>query len=676
LLAASRATPLLVLIENVHWIDDSSAEFLSRLAARLPGHRVLLLLSTRPGLPPKLTLPEPTVVSVGGLGADDVAHMVRSLLGTTTISAPLLEILVDRGVGNPLYVEELLLQLRETGKIAVTGGEAALVSPEVIVPSTIHDIIAARVDRLADSLKLTLRGAAVVGRRFGVSLLSRVIEVIAEDVRSNLTQLHQTDFVFPSAVDPEPMYSFKHALTQDVLYAGLLERRRRVFHAAAGRGLEELYGARVEEVVELLAYHFGASADDEKAVDYALLAAEKAQRRWANAEALGFFDQALKRLGAMPDTTENRLRRIDAVLKQAEISFALGRLRAHGEALQAIRELVEADADPPRRAAWHLWMGVSYSLTGARPDIPIAHCREAAAIAEMAGLDELRASADCFLSQVYAYAGRHHEGIEAGMRALAVFEARGNVWWTCRALWSLSLTTIPMGRWEKSLEYCERALDHGQRVNDRRLKVVGWWRTGWAHILRGAPELGLQCCEEALALSPVPFDEVMTKAVQGYGLVKIGKADVGIARLSDAVDWLMKGQLIFTATWYALWLADAYLMIGERARAQALAEQLLPTIREFGYRCFEGMAERMLGTALVDADPMVAARHLEVGRGILEEVGAENEVAKALVAEGQLKQAAGDDDAAREMLARAVEIFEALGTLDEPRELKRVPTVA
>src|SRR5262249_39831664 len=155
------------------------------------------------------------------------------------------------------------------------------------------DIIAARVDRLSDELKVTLRGAAVVGRRFGVSLLSRVIEVPAEQVRTHLAQLHEIDFVFPSAVDPELMYSFKHAITQDVLYAGLLERRRRVLHAAAGRGLEDIYHGRADEVVELLAYHFGASADDEKAVDYALLAAEKAQRRWASADALNSFDLAL-----------------------------------------------------------------------------------------------------------------------------------------------------------------------------------------------------------------------------------------------------------------------------------------------------------------------------------------------------------------------------------------------
>ena len=135
------------------------------------------------------------------------------------------------------------------------------------VPATIHDIIAARVDRLVEPLKHTLQVASVVGRRFGVSLVSRVVQAVPTRW-PDLKDLHALDFVFPSAQDPELMYSFKHALTQDVVYASLLERRRRVYHAAAGRGLEELYAGRSDEVVELLAHHFGRSAEDEKAVDY------------------------------------------------------------------------------------------------------------------------------------------------------------------------------------------------------------------------------------------------------------------------------------------------------------------------------------------------------------------------------------------------------------------------
>src|SRR5437879_9153187 len=153
--------------------------------------------------------------------------MARRLLPAGDLSEQLFKIRADRSAGNPLYVEEILRQLQETGGILVEDGEARLGSPDVTVPATIHDIIAARVDRLAEPLKHTLQGAAVVGRRFGMSLLSRILEVVPDRVAGHLRELHSLDFVFPSAPEPELMYSFKHALTQDVVYAGVLERRRR-----------------------------------------------------------------------------------------------------------------------------------------------------------------------------------------------------------------------------------------------------------------------------------------------------------------------------------------------------------------------------------------------------------------------------------------------------------------
>jgi hypothetical protein len=157
----------------------------------------------------------------------------------------------------------------------------------------------------------------------------------------------------------------------------------------------------------------------------------------------------------------------------------------------------------------------------------------------------------------------------------------------------------------------------------------------------------------------------MSRAAQGYGLVKVGKVDSGIEMLAEAVDWFEKSRLPFTRAWFALWLADAHLLVGEPSRAQALAENVLPTVRDAGYRYFEGMAERLLGASLVPTDPEAAARHLDVGRRILEEVGSRNEVAKALVAEATLRRAARDATGARERLTRALTIFEALGTLDE-----------
>ena len=191
------------------------------LAAGLPGHRILLVLTTRPGYAaPWLAPPLAETITVEGLGGGDVRGMVRTLLAAEEVSEQLFKMLAEKSEGNPLYVEEILRQLLETGGIVVESGEARLSRPDVTVPATIHDIIAARIDRLADTLKQTLQGAAVVGRRFGISLVSRILE-LASELRWPGTSgtLHALDFVFPSAQEPELMYSFKHALTQDVVYA-------------------------------------------------------------------------------------------------------------------------------------------------------------------------------------------------------------------------------------------------------------------------------------------------------------------------------------------------------------------------------------------------------------------------------------------------------------------------
>jgi tetratricopeptide (TPR) repeat protein len=431
-----------------------------------------------------------------------------------------------------------------------------------------------------------------------------------------------------------------------------------------------LYAGRNDEVVELLAYHFGRSTEDEDAVDYAILAADKAQRRWANTETLAHLEVARQRLETMPDTASNRLRQIDAVLKQGEVQFALGRHVEHIESLEGIRTLVAETADPRRRATWYYWMGFLHTLTGSRPEVAIAYCREAAAIADTGGFDDIRAFAEACLAQVHVFAGTLWEAVATGERALATFEASGNIWWACRALSQLSPAANLLGDWRRSLEYCRRVLEHGLAVDDLRLKVIGWWRTGSTHIQQGDAALGLQCCEAALALSPTPFDVAMIQANRGRALVKVGQVERGIAELAAAVAWFEQSHLCYTRSLFALWLGDVYLSQGKWFQARALAEEILATCQEAGYRHLAGVAERCLGESLMAEDLTAAARHLEAAVQILEEVGARNEVAKALVAQAKLHQKAGDVSGARCLLERALTLFETLGTLDEPHRVQ------
>jgi tetratricopeptide (TPR) repeat protein len=267
-------------------------------------------------------------------------------------------------------------------------------------------------------------------------------------------------------------------------------------------------------------------------------------------------------------------------------------------------------------------------------------------------------------------AGNLRAAIEAGERALALFEAQGNVWWACRTLWVINTAALYTGDWERSLEYCRRGLAHGQATNDARLKVVGLWRTGSVHIQRGDWQAGLACCREAAALSPSPFDAATIKAVEGFGLVKGGRLSDGIAVLEEAVAWFDRSQLRYTRSVTALRLAEGHLQAGDGRRAREILERIIVDSREGGYRHVEGVAERLLGECALAGDRPGAERHLTAAARILAEVGARNELARTHVGQAALRCADGDVAGSRALLREALETFETLGTLDGPPRVR------
>jgi class 3 adenylate cyclase/tetratricopeptide (TPR) repeat protein len=646
--------PLILVLEDLHWIDRISEEFLGFLAENIPDSRILMLATYRPGYrPPWIDKSYAGQSPVQPLSRDDSIHVVRSVFRTERLIDLVTEEIVAKADGNPFFLEQLTLH----------AGEARDLRSDLMVPNTIHDVVMARIDRLPDETKQVLQTAAVIGREFSLRLLRAVWRGPAP-LETHLRELSRLEFFYERVLTDGPIYVFRHALTQETAYGSLLERHRRAYHADIGRALEELYSGRIDEVAELLAFHFGRSNEAEKAIDYTILAAEKAQRRWANSEALTYFSDALHRLNRMPDTEPNRLRRIDAVLNQAEVKFALGQHTEHIRALEEIRSIIDQTDDPRRCATWHYWAGFLHILTGGRPDVAIRHCRDAAKIASASGLDEINAFAESCLAQVYIVAGRLREAVEVGERALASFEARGNLWWAGRTLWFLSIAANCLGEWDASLGYCKRGLEHGITLNDLRLKAVGWLRTGTAHILRGDLKRGFGCCKEALTLALGPFDAAFARAVRGYGEIKAGRVDTGIAELSDAFAWFQSSRLRYTHLFIAFLLAEGHLRRGDRASAKLLIEDGLKTSRGAGYLHFEGRACWLMSECL---EALAAAEeYAESAMRLLERVGARNDLGKSMVTLAALRQRSGDSGTARQLLDKAYAIFRTLGTQDEP----------
>ena len=400
----SQRRPLILVLEDLHWVDKVSEEFLGFLAENLRDVRVLLLATYRPGYrPPWIDKSYAGQTPLQPLSRDDSIQMVRSVLRAEHLIDLLTQEIVSKGDGNPFFLEQLALH----------AGEARDLRSDLMVPDTIHDVVMARIDRLPDETKRLLQTAAVIGREFPLRLLNAVWKGRGS-VEDQLRELIRLEFVYERAETEGTVYVFRHALTQETAYGSLLERQRRVYHGAIGHALEELYSGRADEVAELLAVHFGRSSEAEKSVDYAILAGEKSQRRWANSEALTYFNDALHRLELLPDIEPNRLRRIDAVLKQSEVKFAIGQHAEQVQALDRIASLVHQADDPRRRATWHYWRGRAHIMTGGQPNIAIDHCNIAAEIAAAASLEEIRAYADACLALAYLTAGRLREAIEVG----------------------------------------------------------------------------------------------------------------------------------------------------------------------------------------------------------------------------------------------------------------------
>ena len=647
----SARQPIIMVLEDVHWIDHASQAFASVMDG-LAGVPLLLILTYRPGYrPPWTDRANFTQIALHGLSSDESAAMVAPMLDSEEALASLRTAIVAKADGNPFFLEELARVAAEQGST-------------VRIPDTVEEVLLARIDRLSAGARGVLQHAAVLGAEIPLRLL-RAIPGERDGVEQSLGELTRLEFLYERFDGDEPVYVFAHGLTQEVAYRTLPEPRRRAAHAAAGFALEEIYAGRPDDAIELLAYHFERSGADDKAVDHALLAAAKAQRRWANAEALAHFDAALRRLDAMKDTEANRLRRIDAIVNQAEVKFAVGQHHEHVNALESIRRLIDQCADPRRRAAWYYWTGFLHSLTGSKPETAIAYCREAVAIAEEAGFEEITAYAECGLGQIYQVRGELREALEAGKRALEIFERRGNVWWACRTLWGLNTAALYLGDWAAALEYSHRALEHGRAVDDLRLKVVGWSRLGSTHVHRGEHLEGLQCLEKAQALSPIEFDAAMIKVARGHALIKGGRATAAIAEIAEAVAWFDRSHLSYGRAMGVLRLAEGYLRAGDRSHARAALDDVLAVSREVGYRYFEGRAQLLLAECLATDELDRAADHLRIAITILKEVGARNDLGKALAVQGELRRRAGDLAGARSSLAAALEIFEELGSLDE-----------
>ena len=313
--SVSQRQPLVLAVEDVHWIDATSEAWLATLVERLAGTPILVLVTHRPGYqPPWLGQSSATQVALPRLTPQESLLVVQGVLQTATVPAAVGHEIVTKAAGNPFFLEELSWTARTSGPA----------HPSLTLPTTIQAVLAARLDRLPPTEKRLVQTAAVIGSEVPVPLLQAVTDVAADALPHLLGRLQGAELLYETSLVPVPVYTFKHVLTQEVAYGSLLQEQRRALHARIVEALEALAGDRLAEQVERLAYHALRGEVWDKAVTYCQQAGARALDHGAFHEALAYFDQALQALAHLPDHRDTRGLAIELRLAVDRPLFALG----------------------------------------------------------------------------------------------------------------------------------------------------------------------------------------------------------------------------------------------------------------------------------------------------------------------------------------------------------------
>jgi len=291
----STIQPLIRVHEDCHWMDKATEDYLSLMDTIVPTNRILDIFTYRTGY--SHSFGERTYhsnIRLTPLSAEDSMHMAESVLSVERLPQDLHTLVTSRAEGNPFFLEEIIKSLQETGAIRRSGERYVLTKrmTEIFVPSTIQDVIMARIDRLDEAPKKTLQLASVIGREFSTRLLDRITD-IQDRSASPLQELKAVGLIYEKRLSSEQAYIFKHALTHDVAYGSLLIQRRKELHRIIALAIETLYADRLTEQYEVLAHHFTRAEDWSQALGYLLRSAEKALKSFANREAVVLYDKAL-----------------------------------------------------------------------------------------------------------------------------------------------------------------------------------------------------------------------------------------------------------------------------------------------------------------------------------------------------------------------------------------------
>ena len=603
LLAPSQHHTLVIVVEDLQWIDQTSEAFFTSLVQSLHGGAVLFLNTYRPGYrPPWIERSYVTQISLRPLSSYESECLVSALLEPEPypLPDPVVRIILDKAEGNPFFLEELVH--------AVVKDESP--QPDVKVPDTIQGVLMARIDRLAPAHKKLLQIASILGREVSLDLL-RMVWHGSEELDALLPELQRLEFLHEHIGSAEPRYLFRHALTQEVVYESLPLTSRQDLHAAAGQALETLYAHRLELVYNRLAYHYARSEEHSKAIEYLSRVREQAARCHSHIEAIAALQASMPHIQTLASEARDRTL-VEMVLHQAFSLSILGRFGDILDLLLPYQSVVEALHDPALAGPYHFRLALNYSYLN-HPDQVVHHARKAIDEAQQCGDRSTLGKAHYALSLKAYWSSELLAGLEHGQQAVALLQEVGDQpEWVALPEFVLGLIHAALGHFEPALEAEAHVLAIAHDLDEPRLQSFASYTIGWLYAIQGDGDNGLDICQRAVECAPDPLSKALSMASMGHVYLLRNEPDRAIPVLEQAIEQFDRMRLRQTQGPVLITLGEAQYAAGELDQAEHTVAQGQEICREAHKPHGEGHAQRVLGQIALSRDRLVEAeRHLQ-----------------------------------------------------------------
>jgi class 3 adenylate cyclase/tetratricopeptide (TPR) repeat protein len=621
LLKESQLQPILVMFEDLHWIDSETQALLDSLVESLPTARLLLLVNYRPeyqhAWASKTTYRQ---IRIDALPPESADALLQALLGTDATLAPLKRLLIEQTEGNPFFLEESVRTLVETQAFTGERGAYRLLKPVegLEIPATAKAILAARIDRLAPEDKRLLQAASVIGKDVPFALLQAIADEPEDRLRQGLGQLQAGEFLYEARLFPDLEYTFKHALTHDVSYQSLLQDRRRDLHRRIMQAIEQLAPDRLTENVERLAHHAFHGEVWDKALTYLRQAGAKAFARSANREAVTYFEQTLSALARLPETRATIEQAIDLRFELRASLFALMDLEKGFHYIREAEQLARAIDDQHRLARVSVVTSHHLLVSGNAQDAR-SFSQGAHAIAQSLGDLPLQVAANLYCGATCNAVGELRQAKEHLERTLQLLPGtsireRFGLHGFPAALVGhyLPWTLAELGEFDAAIARAKDAIEVAESVDHAYSVAVAHWGLAYAYVHRGELDAARRLLERTLALCrewTIPILLQISTGLQGIAIARSGQVAEGIAVLREATESVK--QAIGTGTYntlHVLWLGEAYARGQQYEDATRAAGQALALARQFNHSVVEAWALQLLGETALRSAPNQLAR--------------------------------------------------------------------